>query len=70
MDFKIWGEFGCCGGGKGKAADPLRSSAALQKLAHHASFWSATAKLSLFGSMESTNYLRLRSRPEHELDQS
>ena len=31
-----------------KAADPLRSSAALQKLAHHASFWSAVAKLPLF----------------------
>jgi hypothetical protein len=32
----------------GKAADPLRFSAALQKLAHHASFWSAAEKLSLF----------------------
>jgi len=31
----------------GKAADPLRFSAALQKLAHQASFWSATAELSL-----------------------
>jgi hypothetical protein len=27
----------------GKAANPFHSLAALQKLAHHASFWSATA---------------------------
>jgi hypothetical protein len=29
--------------GKGKAANPFHSLAALQKLAHHASFWSAPA---------------------------
>jgi hypothetical protein len=40
---------------RGKAADPFHSSAALQKLAHDDSFWSATAKLSLFTSARRSN---------------
>jgi hypothetical protein len=54
MDFKIWGDFVWLSDSgirvcrilsllstlkrEGKAADPLRSSAALQKLAHYGSF--------------------------------